>query len=99
LAGNKRLHRLSFPVSLDEMWTNYPAWNTFCTLVIIDLSWAQPITILPRHCFSCSQERIDCPPCHSLAIWSFKNFGLLNDKFPFFHNVCLFTPSLKSQLS
>jgi uncharacterized membrane protein (DUF4010 family) len=25
LAGNKRLHRLSFPVSLDEMWTNYPA--------------------------------------------------------------------------
>jgi hypothetical protein len=25
LAGNGRLHRLRFPVSLDEMWTNYPA--------------------------------------------------------------------------
>jgi hypothetical protein len=25
LTGNGRLHRLSFPVSLDEMWTNYPA--------------------------------------------------------------------------
>jgi hypothetical protein len=25
LAGNGRLRRLHFPVSLDEMWTNYPA--------------------------------------------------------------------------
>jgi hypothetical protein len=25
LAGNGRLRRLRFPVSLDEMWTNYPA--------------------------------------------------------------------------
>jgi hypothetical protein len=25
LAGNGRLCRLRFPVSLDEMWTNYPA--------------------------------------------------------------------------
>jgi hypothetical protein len=24
LAGNGRLRRLRFPVSLDEMWTNYP---------------------------------------------------------------------------
>jgi hypothetical protein len=25
LAGNGRLRRLRFPVSLDKMWTNYPA--------------------------------------------------------------------------
>jgi hypothetical protein len=25
LAGNGRLRRLRFPVSLDEIWTNYPA--------------------------------------------------------------------------
>jgi hypothetical protein len=25
LAGNGSLRRLRFPVSLDEMWTNYPA--------------------------------------------------------------------------
>jgi hypothetical protein len=25
LVGNGRLHRLCFPVLLDEMWTNYPA--------------------------------------------------------------------------
>jgi hypothetical protein len=29
---------------LDEMWTNYPAWTTYRTLAIIDLSWTQPIT-------------------------------------------------------
>jgi hypothetical protein len=46
LAGNRRLRRLRFPVSLDEMWTNYPAWTTFRTLAIIDLSSAQPITKL-----------------------------------------------------
>jgi hypothetical protein len=37
-AGNGRLRRLRFPVSLHEMWTNYPAWTTFYTLTIIDLS-------------------------------------------------------------
>jgi hypothetical protein len=37
-AGNGRLRRLRFPVSLDEMWTNYAACTTFRTLAIIDLS-------------------------------------------------------------
>jgi hypothetical protein len=46
LAGNGRLHRLRFPVLLDEIWTNYSAWITFRTLAVIDLSWAQPITKL-----------------------------------------------------
>jgi hypothetical protein len=46
LAGNGRLRRLRFSVSLDEMWKNYAAWTTFRTLAIIDLSWAQPITKL-----------------------------------------------------
>jgi hypothetical protein len=46
LAGNGRLHRLRFPVSLDEMWTNYPAWTLYRTLAIMDLPWAQPISKL-----------------------------------------------------
>jgi hypothetical protein len=36
LAGNGRSRRLRFTVSLDEMWTNYPAWTTFRTLPITD---------------------------------------------------------------
>jgi hypothetical protein len=32
--------------SLDEMWTIYPAWTTFRTLAITDLSWAELINKL-----------------------------------------------------
>jgi hypothetical protein len=46
LVGNGRLRRLRFPVSLDEIWKNYPAWTTFRILAIIDVSWPQPITKL-----------------------------------------------------
>jgi hypothetical protein len=46
LAGNGSLRRLRFPVLLDEMWVNFPAWTKFHTLAITDLSWAQPITKL-----------------------------------------------------
>jgi hypothetical protein len=38
LAGNGRLRQLLFPVSLDEMWTNYTALTTFRTSAIIYLS-------------------------------------------------------------
>jgi hypothetical protein len=44
---------------LNEMWTIYPAWTTFRTLAIIDLSWTQQIS----------------KPLNSLAWLQTKRFG------------------------